>query len=88
MAALGDEDLKGCASLAELRLGHNELTALPEALSSCSRLKIVDLGSNRIADIDSVQVRQFWMRVDAPCDTARHQLCYTTAVRVEDPVPD
>ena len=57
LPALGDEDLKGCASLAELRLGHNDLTTLPAALSSCSRLKILDLGSNRIADIQSTQVR-------------------------------
>ena len=56
ISSLGDEDLQGCPSLAELRLGHNELTRLPAALSSCSRLKIVDLGSNHIADVRSMQV--------------------------------
>ena len=56
LSALGDDDLAGCPALAELRLGHNGLAALPGALSSCGRLKIVDLGSNRVADLDSMKV--------------------------------
>ena len=43
-------------SLAELRLGHNDIPTLPAALSACIRLKIVDLGSNRVANLDDVKV--------------------------------
>ncbi len=82
VSALGDEDLRGCAALAELRLSHNDLTTLPAALSSCSKLKIVDLGSTRIADVESVQVRTLQKRSCAMCDYAGVHACRTLPCRM------
>ena len=73
LSMLGDADLAGCGSLAELRLGHNELADLPAALSACSRLKIVELGSNRIVNLSSIEVRacHAW----SCCETRRKRHC-------------
>ena len=57
LTKLGATDRAGCTALAELRLGHNELSALPTELAACSRLKIVDLGANRIRNLDDIKAR-------------------------------
>ena len=48
--------LSECSSLAELRISHNALTSLPQDLIKNSRLKIIEVGANQIADFQQVQV--------------------------------
>ena len=45
-----------CNSLAELRVSHNELVGLPQELSSNTRLRMLDAGSNRIPNETAVMV--------------------------------
>ena len=45
-----------CSSLAELRVGHNDLAGLPQELSSNTRLRMLDAGSNRISSETAVMV--------------------------------
>ena len=56
LSGLSATDLDGCSALAELRLGHNELTSLPLELGACTRLKILDLGANRIRSLEDIKV--------------------------------
>ena len=48
---------RGCEELAELRLNHNRLAALPGDLARNQKLRIVELGGNPIASFDDIQVR-------------------------------
>ncbi len=47
--------VQGCTSLRELRLNHNALTALPQGLSVCRQLRIVDLGGNPISALPPIK---------------------------------
>ena len=54
--------LSECSSLAELRVSHNSLQSLPQALSSNKRLKIIEAGANQIDDFDDIQVHRTLFR--------------------------
>lgn len=60
-SALAASHRRGCTQLEELRLNHNQLGVLPEELSSLWRLRILDVGGNRIARLEDVQVGVCWM---------------------------
>lgn len=46
----------GCPNLQELRLNHCQLTELPDSLASNARLLTLEVGSNKIADFESLEV--------------------------------
>ena len=46
--------MQGCTALRELRLNHNALTALPQGLSACKQLRIVDVAGNPIAALQPI----------------------------------
>ena len=48
--------MQGCSALRELRLNHNALTALPQGLTACQQLRIVDLAGNPIAGLQPIKV--------------------------------
>ncbi|KAH7617436.1 putative Malignant fibrous histiocytoma-amplified sequence 1 [Nannochloris sp. 'desiccata'] len=48
--------LSTCPNLQELRLNHCHLTELPDALESNARLLTLEVGSNKIADFESLEV--------------------------------
>lgn len=46
-------DLTTLPNLSELRVNGNRIVALPSSLSLCARLRILDLGNNRLTDLDA-----------------------------------
>ena len=48
--------LRKCGALAELRVGHNRLAALPAELAANARLKVLDAGHNRISRWEDISV--------------------------------
>eukprot|EP00898_Chlorokybus_atmophyticus_P006319 jgi/Chlat1/6689/Chrsp49S06135 len=55
---VGEKELEECkGSLVELRLAHNRMEFLPPSLSLLSRLRILDLGHNRISSLAPASAR-------------------------------
>ena len=48
-------DVQGCTALKELRLNHNALAELPQSLSACRQLRIVDLAGNPIVSLKPIK---------------------------------
>ena len=48
-------ELQGCMALKELRLNHNALAELPQSLSACRQLRIVDLAGNPIVTLKPIK---------------------------------
>lgn len=55
LKSLDPKAFESAANLVELRLGHNKLKEIPTDLSTCPRLRIVDLGGNPIADWEGLR---------------------------------
>ncbi|KAG8471294.1 hypothetical protein KFE25_009715 [Diacronema lutheri] len=63
------------SSLQELRLAHNRIAALPQALSACARLALLDVGSNLLASLEQLapltdleRLRNLTLRGNPLCD--------------------
>ena len=72
---------QGCTALRELRLNHNALKALPQGLSACQQLRIVDLADNPISALQPIKARIPAQTANEVChDAADPAACQGTAM--------